>query len=197
VLQVVAHPNAPTSRLILIYAIAIGAFQGTTAVLALFLAWRFGVTAATIGYVFMYIGTLSVVIRALLLGRVVDRFGEAKLSRAGIALLGTGLVGLALSRDYVTLAIAVGLLPLGTAFTFPCVTAMLSRVVHAGERGLYMGVQQSYGGLTRIGFPILFGMAYDTIGKPSPFLISAGLVLATLLLGRDLEQYAPHGPGPA
>jgi MFS family permease len=197
VLQVVAHPNAPTSRLILIYAIAIGAFQGTTAVLALFLAWRFGVTAATIGYVFMYIGTLSVVIRALLLGRVVDRFGEAKLSRAGIALLGTGLVGLALSRDYVTLAIAVGLLPLGTAFTFPCVTAMLSRVVHAGERGLYMGVQQSYGGLTRIGFPILFGMAYDTIGKPSPFLISAGLVLATLLLGRDLEQYAPHGPRPA
>jgi MFS family permease len=194
VLHVVAHPNEPSSRLILIYSIAIGAFQGTTAVLALFLAWRFGVTERTIGYVFMYLGALSVVIRALMLGRVVDRFGEARLSRAGIALLGTGLVGLALSRDYVTLALAVGLLPLGTAFTFPCVTAMLSRVVSAAERGLYMGVQQTYGGITRIGFPILFGLAFDTIGKPSPFLISAALVLATLLLGRDLEHYAPRRP---
>ena len=36
--------------------------------LALFLGVRFGVTAATIGYFFAYIGVLSVVTRALFLG---------------------------------------------------------------------------------------------------------------------------------
>jgi MFS family permease len=189
VLQVVSHPNEPTSRLILIYAIAIGAFQGTTAVLALFLAWRFGVTEKTIGYFFMYIGVLSVLTRAVILGKLVDRFGEAKLSRYGIVFLGAGLVGIALSHDYFTLALAVGLLPLGTAFTFPCVTALLSRVISSAERGLYMGVQQTYGGISRVAFPVLFGIAYDGIGKTSPFLISATLVLGTLLLGRDLEKY--------
>jgi multidrug resistance protein len=190
--RVLAHPHEPSSRLILIYAIAIGAFQGTTAILALFLDWRFGVTVDTIGYVFMYIGTLSVVIRALLLGRVVDRVGEPRLSRAGVVLLAAGLLGISLAPDIPTLVLAVGLLPLGTAFTFPCVTAMLSRVVSATERGLYMGVQQTYGGISRVGFPLLFGLAFDHLGKASPFQISATLVLATLLMGRDLERYAPR-----
>jgi predicted MFS family arabinose efflux permease len=190
--RVLAHPHEPSSRLILIYAIAIGAFQGTTAILALFLDWRFGVTVDTIGYVFMYIGTLSVVIRALLLGRVVDRVGEPRLSRAGVVLLAAGLLGISLAPGIPALVFAVGLLPLGTAFTFPCVTAMLSRVVSATERGLYMGVQQTYGGISRVGFPLLFGLAFDHLGKASPFQISATLVLATLLMGRDLERYAPR-----
>jgi multidrug resistance protein len=189
--RVVAHPAEPASRLILIYALAIGAFQGTTAVLALFLAWRFGVTESTIGYVFMYIGTLSVVVRALLLGKIIDRFGEARLSRVGLILLALGLVGVSLSRDYVTLALAVGLLPLGTAFTFPCVTAMLSRVVSSADRGLYMGVQHTYGGITRVAFPVVLGIAFDATGQASPFWISAFVVLGTLLMSRDLESYAP------
>jgi len=192
VFRVLSHPSEPASRLILIYALAIGAFQGTTAILALFLAWRFGVTENTIGYVFMYIGGLSVLVRAVFLGRVVDRFGEPRLSRVGIVLLAAGLLGLSFSRDYVTLAIAIGLLPLGTAFTFPCVTAMLSRVVSSAERGLYMGVQQTFGGITRVAFPIILGIAFDAISQPSPFWISAAVVLITLTMGRDLEKYAPR-----
>jgi MFS family permease len=192
VFRVLSHPNEPPSRLILIYAIAIGAFQGTTAVLALFLAWRFGVTKETIGYFFMYIGVLSVVTRAWILGKMLDRFGEARLSRAGLVFLAVGLVGVSFSRDYVTLALSVGMLPLGTAFTFPCVTAMLSRVISSSERGLYMGVQQTFGGITRIAFPVVLGAAFDMLGKQSPFWISAVMVLGTLLLGRDLERYAPR-----
>lgn len=191
--RVASHPNDPASRLVLIYAIAIGAFQGTTSILALFLAYRFGVTEKTIGYFFMYIGTLSVIVRALFLGKIVDHFGEPKLSRWGLLLLAAGLIGMSLSHDYVSLVLAVGLLPLGTAFTFPCVTAMLSRVVSSSERGLYMGVQQTYGGITRIAFPVIFGAAFDSVlGPPSPFIISAVLVLTTLLLGRDMELYAPR-----
>jgi multidrug resistance protein len=192
VMRVVTHPSEPASRLILIYAIAIGAFQGTTAILALFLAARFGVTADTIGYFFMYLGVLSVVVRALFLGRIVDYFGEARLSRYGVMFLAAGLLGLSFAPNLPVLALAVGLLPLGTAFTFPCVTAMLSRVVAGSERGLYMGVQQTYGGITRVGFPIALGFAFDTFGQQSPFWISATLVMATLLMGRDMELYAPR-----
>jgi MFS family permease len=106
--------------------------------------------------------------------------------------LAVGLVGVSFSRDYVTLALSVGMLPLGTAFTFPCVTAMLSRVISSSERGLYMGVQQTFGGITRIAFPVVLGAAFDMLGKQSPFWISAVMVLGTLLLGRDLERYAPR-----
>jgi multidrug resistance protein len=190
--RVFTHPNEPASRLIFIYAIAIGAFQGVTSMLTLLLALRFGVTADTIGFFFMYIGVLSVIMRAGLLPRLLDRFGEARLSRFGLMFMSVGLVGLAFSHDYVTLAISVACFPVGTALTFPCVTAMLSRVISSNERGLYMGVQQTFGGISRVIFPVLFGLAFDKLGKPSPFLISAALVSMTLLLGRDLEKYAPR-----
>ena len=192
VLRVVSHPSEPASRLILIYALAIGAFQGTTAILALFLADRFGVDESTIGYFFMYIGVLSVLVRALMLGRLVDKVGEPKLSRVGLLLLAGGLVGLSFSPNLWLLALSVGMLPLGTAFTFPCVTAMLSRIVSSGERGLYMGVQQTFGGVTRVAFPVILGIAFDAFGKQSPFWISASVVLATLLMSRDLELYSPR-----
>ncbi len=189
VMHVVQHSGEPASRLIWIYAIAMGAFQGVTAVLALFLADRFQVTEQTIGYFFMYIGSISVFTRVLLLGKAVDRLGEPRLSRIGVILLAVGLGAMPLARTLPVLALAVAFIPLGTAFLFPCVTALLSRVISPRERGLYMGVQQSFGGVARIIAPLWAGFAYDHLGIGVPFYTSAVVVLATLLLGVGLEQY--------
>jgi MFS family permease len=218
--RVVSHSSAPASRLIWIYAIAIGAFQGVTSMLALLLSARFGVTEKTIGFFFAYIGALSVVTRTLILGRMIDRFGEARLARIGIIILATGIALLAFIRPladpagvaamlggvlpmravallpFLPLAIAVAFLPLGTAFTFPCVTSLLSRVIVSRERGLYMGVQQTFGGIARVLFPILFGFLYDR-STGLPFLVSAGLVLFTLYLGLGMEAYARQDAKPA
>jgi len=210
--HVLTHTNEPASRLIWIYAIGIGAFQGMNAILALFLAARFGVTSHTIGYFYTYIGVIAVLTRALILGPAVDRFGEARLSRIGQTLLAAGLAAMpfmhrladpaALAEHlggvlpvsavafvpFLPLALAVALLPLGTAFTFPCVTALLSRVIPSSERGLYMGVQQTFGGTARVLFPILAGWAFDRFPE-LPFLMSAALVAGTILLGLGMEEY--------
>src|SRR6185437_11566430 len=188
--RVLSHSREPSSRLIWIYAIAMGAFQGSFSVLALFLNARFQVTEQTIGYFFMYVGSISVFARVLLLGRMVDWLGEANLSRLGLVLLAAGVVGMPLSRNLWMLAIAVALIPLGTAFTFPCVTALLSRVISQRERGLYMGMQQTYGGVARIIAPLFFGWAFDHLGVSSPYYFSAAFILGTVLLGFGLDQYA-------
>lgn len=188
--RVVSHSGEPASKLIWIYAIGMGAFHGMTAILALFLAYRFGVTEKTIGYVFMYIGVISVFTRAVVLGKLVDALGEARLSRLGMALLATGLVAMPLAPGYGTLAIAVALIPLGTAFTFPCVTGMLSRVVSQHERGLYMGVQQTFGGVARVVAPIWAGWSFDMLGKGVPFYTGAGMVVGAMLLGIGIEHAA-------
>ena len=196
VLRVFTHTSDPTSRLIWIYAIAIGAFQGTFPVLPLFLNAKFQVTEATIGYFFMYIGSISVFARVLLLGKLVDRIGEARLSRLGIALLAAGLATMPLAPNLFFLALSVAMLPLGTAFTFPCVTAMLSRVINPADRGLYMGLQQSFGGVSRIIAPLWAGFAFDTLGMGVPFYTAALVVLATISLGLGLDQYVKR-PAPA
>lgn len=190
--HVMSQPSEPSSRLIWIYAIAIGAFQGSFSVLALFLNARFQVTEQTIGYFFMYTGAISVFTRVLLLGRMVDWLGEAKLSRLGLVLLAAGVVGMPLSRNLWVLAIAVALIPLGTAFTFPCVTALLSRVINQRERGLYMGMQQTYGGVARIIAPLFYGWAFDSLGVASPYYFSSAIIAATIFLGFGLDKYARH-----
>jgi MFS family permease len=191
--QVISRASEPSSRLIWIYAISIGAFQGSFAVLALFLNARFEVTAETIGYFFMYSGAISVFARVLLLGRAVDWLGEANLSRLGLILLSAGVLGMPLSRNLWMLALAVALLPLGAAFTFPCVTALLSRVIAPRERGLYMGMQQTYGGVARIIAPLFFGWAFDKLGVSSPYFFSSAFLLATVSLGFGLDKYARPG----
>jgi MFS family permease len=195
--QIMSRSSEPSSRLIWIYAIAIGAFQGSFSVLALFLNARFEVTEQTIGYFFMYTGAISVFARVLLLGRMVDWLGEAKLSRLGLVLLAAGVVGMPLSRNLWMLAIAVALIPLGTAFTFPCVTALLSRIVKPGERGLYMGMQQTYGGVARIIAPLFYGWAFDRLGVASPYYFSSAIIAATIFLGFGLDKYAKSDRSPA
>ena len=186
--RVISHSSETSSRLIWIYAISIGAFQGSFSVLALFLNARFNVTEQTIGYFFMYIGSISVFTRVLLLGRMVDWLGEVKLSRLGLLLLGAGVLGMPLSRNLWMLAIAVALIPLGTAFTFPCVTAMLSRVISPRERGLYMGMQQTYGGVARVIAPLFFGWSFDTLGVSSPYFFASAFIVATILLSPQIAE---------
>ena len=135
-----------------------------------------------------YVGAISVITRAGILGRMVDRYGEARLSRIGLTMLATGLASLPLARGYVTLAISVALIPLGTAFTFPCVTSMLSRVISSAERGLYMGVQQTFGGLGRVLVPLWAGFAYDHLGRSVPMYTSAALVAGVIALGFGIDD---------
>ncbi len=195
--RVLSHSAEPAPRLIWIYAIAMGAFQAMTSVLALLLAHQHGVTERTIGFFFMYIGATGVIARAGLLGPLVKRLGEPRLSRLGILLLATGLATLPLARSYLALALVVPLVPLGTAFTFPCITAILTRVIAAHERGLYMGVQQTFGGVARVIGPISAGWAFDHLGPGVPFWTGAVVVLGTLALGAGMEEYIRPKPEPA
>jgi MFS family permease len=191
--RVLARWHDPASRLIWIYAVGIGAFYGTIQTVPLLLAERFAVTQQNIGYFVMYLGAVGVVVRAAVLGRVVDRLGEARLSRLGIVLLAGGLAATGLARDRPLLAAGFTLMPLGTAFLFPCVTGLLSRVVPGRERGLYMGVQHTFGGLSRVAYPIAAGILIDRFGVGVPFWLSAVLVLATLPLTGAMAAAAGSG----
>jgi multidrug resistance protein len=189
--SVIARPKEPAPRLIWIYAIAIGAFYGTAPTLPLLLADRLPITESNVGYFVMYLGGMGVVVRAGILGRMIEWLGEARLTRLGLVLLALGLAAVAAVHSYLTLLIALTLMPLGTAFVFPCVTAMLSRVVPTRHRGLYMGVQHTFGGVSRVIFPLAAGVAMDHLGLGVPFVLAGVLVLGTLLLTTSMEEYAP------
>jgi MFS family permease len=196
--RVLSHWHEPASRLIWIYTICIGAFYGTIQIVPLLLMNRLGVTEQNIGYFVMYLGGMGVVVRSLLLGRMLDLLGEARLSRLGIVLLAAGLGCTGLAAHGALFFLGFTLMPLGTAFLFPCVTGLLSRMVPGNERGLYMGVQHTFGGVSRVIFPVAAGLLMDHFGLGVPFWMSGLLVLATLPFAWALaDSLRPETPATA
>jgi MFS family permease len=193
--RVLSHWHEPASRLIWIYTIGIGAFYGTIQVVPLLLMNRLGVTEQNVGYFIMYLGGMGVVVRSLLLGRMLDLLGEARLSRLGLVLLAAGLGCTGLGTHAGLILLGFTLMPLGTAFLFPCVTGLLSRMVPGNERGLYMGVQHTFGGVSRVVFPVAAGFLIDHFGVGVPFWIAGLLVLATLPFAWALaDSLQPESP---
>ncbi|HKV51137.1 MAG TPA: MFS transporter [Gemmatimonadaceae bacterium] len=190
------HIGDPPSRLIWMYSIGIGAWYGVNALLTLYLGRAFNVTAESIGPFYSYIGALNIVFRLLVLGWAVDTLGEMRTARFGATALALGLAVIPFTAPvhiphltYITIGFALALIPLGTALNFPCVTATLSRVVRDDDRGLYLGVQQTYGGLARVLYPLAAGAASDHFGVGAPFWLSALLVASTILMGGNLARY--------
>lgn len=190
------HIGDAPLRLIWMYSIGIGAWYGVSALLTLYLGRAFNVTAESIGPFYSYIGALNIVFRLLVLGKAVDTLGEMRTARFGATALAVGLAVIPLTRPvhiphltYITIGFALALIPLGTALNFPCVTATLSRVVRDDDRGLYLGVQQTYGGLARVLYPLAAGAASDHFGVGAPFWLSALLVASTILMGGNLARF--------
>jgi MFS family permease len=186
--RVSTHWREPAPRLIWTYAIAIGAFYGIIPLVPLLLGKRFGITEETIGYFIMYLAGVGVLMRTFALGPLARRLGEPRLAQFGVVSLGLGLAATAVPGSWPMLAAGFTLMPVGTAMLFPAVTSLLSQVVRGSERGLWLGIQQTYGGITRVAFPILGGLAIDASGVGAPFAAAAALLfLVALPLTRGIK----------
>ena len=180
--EVVRHPARPQPRLIWIYAVGMAAQGSLTAVLALYLQHRFGVTVKTIGYFFLYTGFLSVVLRALILGPLVDRFGETRLLRSGAICLVAAMLLFTVPHTIPGLAVVLFLFPAGTALLFPAVTALVSHESDPKELGQTMGVQQAFGGIARVVGPMWATPVFQVLGASVPFFFIAGILGAAVAL---------------
>lgn len=179
---VVRHPLDTVARFIWIYAIGMLAFSSMTSVIALYLGAEFGLDEKTIGYVFLYIGVLSFVMRSLFLGPIIDRIGEIWAMRLGTLLLIAGLMTYPLPHTLPLLAVVLPLVPIGTALLFPATTSLMSRNSDRNELGTTMGVAQTFAGLARVAAPLLATIAFQRLGHGWPFYIAGGYVALVSLM---------------
>lgn len=180
--MVIRHPAGKAARLIWIYGTGMLAFSLLTSVLALWLDARFGVTEQNIGYFFVYNGLLSLVLRSLLLGPVVDRIGETRAMRLGAFILAIGLMLYTVAPSIWVLAMIIPLVPVGTALLFPASTSLLSHATEPEELGTTMGVAQTFAGIARIIAPIAGTSAFQRIGVNAPFIVGGVTMLGVALL---------------
>jgi multidrug resistance protein len=197
-LQVIQHPARPVSRMIWIYAVGMLAFSFLTAILPIWLGAEMGVTEKTIGPVFTYIAGLSFLIRVVLLGPVVKRFGELGTIRIGCAALVIGYALYPFQHTWYTLIPTMALVPLGAAFIFPSTTALMSRFSPKEGVGETMGVAQMFAGAARVVAPIISTGLFQMYSHGTPFWVAAGLViLASVLVVKVDPNATPAETTPA
>jgi multidrug resistance protein len=184
---VVKKPRQGASPLIWIYAMSMMAFMAMNGILALFLGRQHGVTEQTIGLFYMYVGAISLVMRGVLLGPTIRWLGEERVVRVGISCLTAGYVLMPLTRSVLQLALVAILVPIGTALLFPATTSLVSRFAPAAEIGQTMGVQQAFGGFSRLAGPLWAGAAFQYVGIAAPFWFSAVLMVGVGLFALSLR----------
>lgn len=160
-------------------------FNGFTTVLVLYLRnifnWNQGMTSLA----FALVGVIAMVVQGGLIGPLVKRFGELRLTLTGIGLLTVGclLVPLASPTNSVPVVYtAVALLALGTGLVTPCLRALVSRRLGSDGQGSALGGLQGLQSLGTFLGASAAGFSYDRIGPTSPFWFAVVMLFGVALL---------------
>jgi DHA1 family tetracycline resistance protein-like MFS transporter len=148
----------------LIYFLLITAFSIMTYAFVLFTSFKFGYSAEQNGYLFAYVGLVSIIGQGVLFHRLVNRFGEGLMTSAGClimagALLAIPFIGPGAGQGGLTgLLIDAAFLSLGNAFANPALTSLVSKLSHEHEQGRSLGILQSGASLARAIGPTIGGI---------------------------------------
>lgn len=131
---------------------------GHEAIVALYTSERLGFTSAQLGIVFTYVGALVFFSRGIT-GKLINKFGEINLIRAGLAVSGLGFFSLLFAGDWISLLGSLTVFTLGNALIFPCVPSLITKRT-TGKRGVVLGLESSFRSLGLIIGPLLGGFLY-------------------------------------
>jgi MFS transporter, DHA1 family, tetracycline resistance protein len=174
------RPRLPL--VLLVFFLVVTSFSSFEATFALFSERRFAFTAATIGYMFAWVGVVLAFVQGVLVGRVVPRMGEQRVVPVALLVIATGLAAVSLSPSVPVLAVSTGLVALGMGFNSPSLLSAISQLADPRDQGSTLGLSQSLGSLARIIGPAWGGWVFDQFGIRVPFLTAAALMLVACAL---------------
>ncbi|WP_191964742.1 MFS transporter [Synechococcus sp. RSCCF101] len=143
------------------------AFSGFTSLLVLFLKQRLGWSAAEAGGIFVVVGITVTAVQVGLIGPLVKRHGEKRLSRSGLFWMAAGilLVGCSVLLPAPLVASSVVLasiaLAIGAALVIPNTRSLVAGLVPTSDQGVTLGSLSSVTALASSAGPILAGLIYD------------------------------------
>ncbi|HSZ81779.1 MAG TPA: MFS transporter [Polyangia bacterium] len=169
-------------------------FSGMEQTFRLFTDDVFGMTAAATGAIFAVVGVVGAGVQGGLVGRLVRRYGEARLIVAGPLILAIAFALLAASpmfgaAAHVALYAASGLIALGNGIVQPSLPSYVSRRAVSTDQGLALGTLQSASALGRVVGPALGGVLYSSFSATAPYTFGAvGLLFAAILAAARLPD---------
>jgi multidrug resistance protein len=179
------------------YFFTISGFAIMTTLFALFTEKHFGFDAHQTGYVFGFIGIVSVILQGGLIGRLIKLFGETALARFGLFILSVGLALLAFAPSLPMLLLMCAVIAIGNGLSTPTLNGLASQLVDRGWQGRALGLMQSAGSMGRLIGPLIAGwlLTFD-LSRPqseyarTPLLASGAVLLIAFALALTVRKPA-------
>jgi MFS family permease len=154
--------------------------------IAVTLFWReeIGLTEIQMGYMFAFIGVVTVIVQGGMVGKLVRRFGEQRLVTAGIYLCiaAFAMIPWVTRETFIPFElVAFSLLALANGCITPSITSLLSKSCSPVDLGQVLGVNQSFGSLARAAGMAISGVIYG-IEFHMPFVLAATIMIVCLWL---------------
>jgi DHA1 family multidrug resistance protein-like MFS transporter len=185
-----SHWQFPLFVIALAASFTMSMFEST---FALFSADRLHFGPRDLGLMFTALGILGVTIQAGLVGKAVQRFGDAAVILVSLLVSGLGLICMVQVTSVPLLWLYTGVFSAGNSFLRPGLSTLISRT-SGTEQGGSMGLMQSFDSLGRIAGPVIGGAVYE-LHMDYTFALGAVLLFATMLMVRpQLRRYAPAEP---
>jgi MFS family permease len=177
--------NPQVRRLCAAFFLFFLAFNGFTAVLVLYFKQAFNWGPGLAANAFLVVGVVATLVQGGLIGPLVKRFGELRLTLAGLGFVTAGCLLIPMAtidnaRPVVFSAVAI--LAFGTGLVTPCLRALVSRRLSDDGQGAALGSLQGLQSLGSFIGPPLAGLAYDLIGHRSPFWLGIALMVGVMTL---------------
>jgi DHA1 family tetracycline resistance protein-like MFS transporter len=124
-----------------------------------------------VGYVFMYVGFLGVILQGGLIGRLVNWLGESTLVWTGFLSAAIGYTALGWTNTIGQLLGSATVASYGTGVLRPAITSLVTQKAGKREQGVVLGLTQSLTSISQIVAPII---ATSLIGSGHLMLWAAG-----------------------
>jgi len=186
-LEVIKHPLFMVFLICFVFNFTSSLFQGT---FALFAADKVGFGPKEMGILFAVLGMVSVIIQGGLVGRLVKRFGDVKLVKAGLFAGAAGMLLMLLAPNVFWLYLTSAIFNIGWTLLGPTSSSLVSKNASGGQ-GAALGIMQSFSSFGRILGPMAGGALYD-IQMSMPYALGAvSMLLIVLVSAKKLTRL--HG----
>jgi DHA1 family tetracycline resistance protein-like MFS transporter len=146
-----------------------------------------------LGYLWAFAGFLGIFLQGPALGRLVKRFGEARLNRVGFAGYVGGYAVLAFSHSIPMLIAATVVTSLGTLVR-PALTSLITQAAPPDEQGVILGLTQSLTSVAQIVAPPLGGFLIQQALLTGWGLTASAVAFLGLLLASQASGAADEAP---
>ncbi len=182
--ELAGHRLARLFSLAFLLTFVLAALEAT---FALIVPQIYGYGPYGVGLLLGYTGLVQAIAQGYVLGKVVKRFGEARVLRVGAIALAIGLAPLGTIGSHRALLVMMALIAIGYGLASPSVASLISRRSERHLQGEVLGINQSALSLARIFGPIAGAAVFAILGPSAPCIGGAIVAAMALVLMRGID----------